>query len=180
MLGRHAAAVVLHDVAPFGDAQQRVVRLVVVRRGEVGLVRGDDRQPERVGELEELRLHVVLGLEAVALDLNVEPVAERRLEPFQARLGQIVLALAQGPVDGAVGAARQHDEAVGMRLERRRRRVRRLHVGGLQVRAAHELHQVGVARLAHGEQCQRSVARLALRRRRPLAGGRAFAPRNQC
>ena len=44
VLARDAAAVVLDDVAALGDAQQRVVRLVVVGRGEVGLVGGDERK----------------------------------------------------------------------------------------------------------------------------------------
>ena len=42
VLARDAAAVVLDHVAPAGDAQQRIVRLVVVGAGEVGFVGGDD------------------------------------------------------------------------------------------------------------------------------------------
>ena len=62
VLARQAAAVVLDDVAALGDAQQRVVRLVVVGRGEIDFVGGDDRQLARVGELEQLRLDVDLVL----------------------------------------------------------------------------------------------------------------------
>ncbi len=43
VLARDAAAVILDDVAPVGDAQQRVVGLVVVGDGEVDLVGGDER-----------------------------------------------------------------------------------------------------------------------------------------
>ena len=44
MLGRQAAAVGGADQRAFGDAQQRVVRLVIVGGGEIGLVGGDQRQ----------------------------------------------------------------------------------------------------------------------------------------
>ena len=60
------------------------MRLVVVGGGEIDLVGGDDRQRARVGEIEQLRLGLDLVLEAVALDLDVEPVAEDLLQPLQA------------------------------------------------------------------------------------------------
>ena len=80
MLARQAPPVVLRDVVAAGDAQQRVVRLVVVGRCEVDLVGGHDRQRAGVGELEQHRLGLDLVLEAVTLDLDVEPVAENLLE----------------------------------------------------------------------------------------------------
>ena len=80
VLARHAAPVVLGEVFAVGDAQQRIVGLVVVRGGEVDLVGCDDGQRLRVGEIEELRLGCDLVLQAVALHLDVEAVAEDRVE----------------------------------------------------------------------------------------------------
>ena len=165
VLARDAAAVVLHHVAPFRDAQQRIVRLVIIGGREVGLVGGDDRDLVRVGEPQELRLHLVLAPEAVALHLDVEPVAEGALQLEEARLRQRLLALAQGAVDGSVGAAGECDEPARVRLERGGGGVHALGVGRLEVGPAHELHQIGVARLVHGEERDRAVARFTRNRR---------------
>lgn len=73
VLAREPAAVVFHHEVAARDAQQRVVRLVVVWRGEVDLVGGDDRQLARVGEFQELRLGLDLVRQAVPLDLDIEP-----------------------------------------------------------------------------------------------------------
>ena len=56
MLRRQAAAVVVGDEPPFGDGEQRVVRLVILRRGEERLVRGDDGQAVAIGERQQLAL----------------------------------------------------------------------------------------------------------------------------
>ena len=122
----------------------------------------------RVGELEELRLDVVLGLEAVALDLDVKPVAEHLLEAVEPRFGEAGLAVAQGAVDGAVGAAGERNEAIGVRGDDVRRRMRRLDVGGIEMRAADELHQVGVAGVVHRQQRDVAVAGLAYGRHAAL------------
>ena len=105
MLPRQPAALVLGDVGALSDAQQRVVRLVVVGGGEIDLVGGDDRQRAGVGKVEQRRLGLDLVLEAVALDLDVEPVAEDLLQHLQALEGHLLLSLAQRLVDGPVGAA---------------------------------------------------------------------------
>ena len=51
----------------------------------------------------------------MALQLDVEPVAEHRLEAVETRLGERRLAVAQRAVDRTVGTAGQRDEALGMR-----------------------------------------------------------------
>ena len=140
------------------------MRLVVVGAGEVGFVGGDNRYPERVGKLQELRLDVVLALEAVALDLHVEAVAEGRGEPLQPLLGERLLALPQRAVDGPVGTAGERDQPLGVGRERANRSVHRIGRGGIQMRPAHELHHVGVAGLARRKQRDRPVPRAPLRR----------------
>ena len=56
MLRRQAAAVVVGDDLPLRDRQQRVMRLVILRRREEGLVGGHDGQAIAVGERQQLAL----------------------------------------------------------------------------------------------------------------------------
>jgi len=63
MLRRQAAAVGGADQRAFGDAQQRVLRLVVGGGGEIGLVGGDQRQALRIGEPDQRRLDPALALD---------------------------------------------------------------------------------------------------------------------
>ena len=147
MLARQPAPVVLDDVAALGDAQQRVVRLVVVGRGEVDLVGGDDRQAARVGEIEQRRLGVVLVLQAVPLDLDVQPVAEDLLQLLETLERCFLLALAQRQIDRAVGSAGQRDQALAVRFEALDLDMRRLVLGRIEEGAGGELHQVLVAAL---------------------------------
>ena len=62
------------DRGAFRDADQRVVRLVIRRRGEEGLVGGHQPQAAAHREVEQLRLDGALLRQAVALHLDVEPV----------------------------------------------------------------------------------------------------------
>ena len=89
MLGAQPAPVVDRDIAPLGDADQRVMRLEIVARGEIGLVGRDERQVELVGELEQLRLDRALLRQAVALELDIEPVAEDRVQRLEPRAGKL-------------------------------------------------------------------------------------------
>ena len=61
VLGGELPAVGLGDHAALGDADQRVVRLVVLALGEERLVGGDQRNALRVGELDQRRLGRALG-----------------------------------------------------------------------------------------------------------------------
>ena len=63
--------------APFGlDADERVVGLVVLARGEKRLVGGNQRNAVRICEVYQERLTGALGAGAVALQLDIEPIAE--------------------------------------------------------------------------------------------------------
>ena len=61
MLGREAAAVLGDQHLALGDADQRVMRGVVIGLGEVGLVGGDQRDFEAVGKLNQAALRLALG-----------------------------------------------------------------------------------------------------------------------
>ena len=76
VLGRETAAVGRRQEGALGDAEQRVMRLVVGAGGEIGLVGRDQRQADPVGEVDQRRLDRRLGLEPVALELDIEAPVE--------------------------------------------------------------------------------------------------------
>ncbi len=78
VLGVELAAVALGQQAAFGDADQRVVRFVILRGGEERLVGGHQRNAFAVGEIDQHRLGAFFRRGAVALQFDIEPVAEQR------------------------------------------------------------------------------------------------------
>ncbi len=82
-----AAAVVDGDHRPFGDGDQRVVRLIVAGGGEKRLVGRHQRQFVRIGQVDRLGLDglVVAGK---PFELHIEPVAEDALQDQEAAFGQ--------------------------------------------------------------------------------------------
>ena len=55
MLGRQPAAILGGHHLALGDADQRVMGGIVVGRGEIGFVGGDERQIELIGEIDRAR-----------------------------------------------------------------------------------------------------------------------------
>ena len=85
VLGRELAALAVGQQPALGDAQKRVVRLVILAGGEERLVGGDQRNAARIGKLDQGRLGQPLGRHAVALQFDIEPIAEQALQRFAAR-----------------------------------------------------------------------------------------------
>ncbi len=153
VLGRELAALGLGDQLALGDADQRVVRLVVGGGGEERLVGRDQRQAVAVGEIDQRRLGALLGRRAVALQLDIEPVAEQAhqgLEPRAPRdgSGRPAIAASSGPSGPPVSAIRPVGLAVEPVELEARRLVRRRFEEGARV----EPHQAAVALLARGQQ----------------------------
>ncbi len=67
MLGRQLATVAVRKQPAFGNADQRVVCFVILRRCEISLVGGDERHAFAVGEIDQHRLGAALIRRAVAL-----------------------------------------------------------------------------------------------------------------
>ncbi len=111
VLRARPATVVFDDVAPVGDAEQRVVRLVVGPRREIAFVRRHDRQVAIIGELEKLGLHVGFFGKPMPLQLDVKPVAEDLLERLQPLDRLIALPASERAVDRPLRAAGQHDQS---------------------------------------------------------------------
>ena len=148
------------------------MRLIVQARGEIGLVGRDQRQAEAVGERDQRRLDQALGLEPVALQLDIEAAIEGFGEAPQAALGEIGHMDAERPVDRPRRTAGQRDEALAA-AERLEGDMRLLALGRIEPEARDEPHQVAVAGLALGEEHDRRARQALLGKAR--AGGRRVA-----
>ncbi len=169
--GQAAAGVLLVDIGALGDADQRIVRLVHVGLGEVDIVGRDQRNVHRIGHFHVAALGQALGLgrcavfAGVALQFDVEAVAETGVQALQQCLGLGAVAGLQQHTHGAEGAAGQADQPIAERLQFVQRDLRRL-PALVDVEAAVELHQVFVTALGLGQQHDgRRVARALTRLR---------------
>ena len=90
----------------------------------------------------------------MALQLDIEAVAEARLQPGEAGAGEVVGAGGEGSVERAGGAAGQRDQAVEV-VERVVAHMRFVAVGRVEPDAADEPHQGQIAALVAGDQHQR-------------------------
>ncbi len=152
VLGVELAAVGLGDEAALGDADQRVVGLVVGDGGEIRLVGRDQRDVLGISEIDQHRLgHALVG-SAVALQFDIKPVAEQADERIQPRGGELALAGGDGKIERAAGAAGERDDAFGFTREPFDLEPRRLIAGRLEEGARIQPHQAAVAGLARGQQ----------------------------
>ena len=126
MLGVELAAVALGQQAAFGDADERVVRFVILRGGEVRLVGGDQRNAFAVGEIDQHRLDALLGRGAVALQFDIEPVAEQREQRIEPAGGEMALPGGDSRIERTAWAAGERDDAVGLAFEPGELEARRL------------------------------------------------------
>ena len=113
MLRRQLAAVGIGDQLAFRDAEQGVVRLVVLARREERLVGRHERQTARIGEIDQLGLRQPLAWHAVALQFYVEAVGEELLQCFAARQRDRDLSGDDCAIERSARAAGKRDQAVG-------------------------------------------------------------------
>ena len=116
MIRRQLIAVGFGDQAPAGDAQQRIVRFVIVRGGEIRLVGRDQRKTFCIGKIDQRGFGPPLLLDAVALQFDIEPVAEQLRQPVAARRRQRGLVGIDGERDRTLRPAGQRDQAFGVVL----------------------------------------------------------------
>ena len=76
VLGRQLTPVAFCEQPAFGNADQRIVCFVVLHSRKIRLVGGDQRHAFGVGKIDQRGLTAALGRGAVALQFDVEPVAE--------------------------------------------------------------------------------------------------------
>ncbi len=133
-------------------AQQRVVRLVVVLVGVVAVVGGEQRRADLLGDLDQLRVRVALGRQAVVLQFDEQVVPpEDVLQPR--RLGQraLLVAVQQRLQHVPTEAPGGGDQAFGVLLQQLPVHPR-LVVVALHEGEAGQLDEVLVAGLVLGQQ----------------------------
>ena len=105
------------DQLAFGDAQQRVVGFVIFARGEERLIGRDQRNAARISEIDQAHFRGALCRQTVALQFDIEPVAEQPLQFLAARQRERVLAADDGRVERSARAAGERDQARGLAVE---------------------------------------------------------------
>ncbi|GJE45033.1 hypothetical protein AEGHOMDF_4227 [Methylobacterium soli] len=175
--GQPAAALV-RDEPAIRDGQQGVVSVEIVGLGEEGLVRGDDRQAAAVGKPQQLALHEILVVEAVAQDLDIEVVlAEGLPELIEPGGGEFRPPLPQGRVEGPGRAAGERDQAGGRVRQRRGGDAGRLAERPVEIGPARQPQQVAVADLVLGQHHDVGARDLSARQRvGRLEGHRQLQP----
>ena len=76
VLRRELPALAVGDQFALGDAKQRIVGFIILARSKERFVGGDERQSVRIGEIDQLRLSKAFARHAMALQFDVEAVAE--------------------------------------------------------------------------------------------------------
>ena len=84
---------------------------------KIRLVGGDQRHALAIGEIDQRRLGALLGRGAVALQFDIEPVAERREQRIEAGGGEMALPGGNREIERAARPAGERDEAVGFACE---------------------------------------------------------------
>ena len=141
----------------------------ILTRGEIGLVGGNERQVERIGEVYQAGFGLCLDGKAMTLQLDIEPPLEDRGEPGKAAAGERRLALDHGLVHRPGRAAGEADQPRRKFLEQRQRDMRLGGVGAVEPGPAGQPHEVGIALGVLGEERQhRQPPRHRQPRRRTL------------
>ena len=133
VLGGELAALGIGDQLAFCDAQQRIVGFMILARGKERLVGGDQGNAAAIAELDQNRLDRALDRHAVALQFDIEPVAEPALQFLAARQRQRVLAAGDGDVERPARAAGERDQSVGLAVEPGKLDVRALVRRGFEI-----------------------------------------------
>ncbi len=151
MLGRELTPVGLNQQAALGDADQRVMRFVVLAPGEERLVGGDQRDIPGISDIEQPRLDLLLRRRAMTLQLDIEPVAEQPQQRLGTRTGQRALACRQRVIERTIRPAGQRNQSIGLAFEPGELHMRRFVRRGFEESARIEPHQAAIAGLARGQ-----------------------------
>ncbi len=146
-------AVVVEAVLLQADAEQHVVRVVILGAQEVRVVRGDDGETQLLRELEDLGVELLLIAGLVRLHLEVVAVLEDVRVPLGGLPGFIEAILEEMARDLARHAGGGNDDPLVVFREQLAVHAR-LAVESLGVRERRELDEVLVAGAIPGEEDQ--------------------------
>ena len=110
--------VLVRHLFVFVDAEEDVLRLGMFRDEVVHVVRRDQRRPDLAGELNKLRVDLLLLLDAVDLQFNVEVLLSEELLILQSYLLRLVAHPAEKcPRDLAAETRAQRDQPLRVVLQ---------------------------------------------------------------
>ena len=112
MMRGQPLAFLVGDNGRLGDAKQRVVRLVKITIGKVGVVGRDEREIVTISQLDEARLGPRFFGRLMAHQLDVEPIGKHAGEVDQGTFGSFGLALREQPPDGTARPSGQTEEPI--------------------------------------------------------------------
>ena len=147
-----------------GDADQRVMRHIVIGLCEIAFVRRHQWHAEPIGQRDQSGFRLAFRSHAMALQLDIEPVAEHRLQLLDQCGGLGALSAHQRLVDGASRPPRQADQARAVGGKIVPRDMMFGIVGRFEIGPARQFHQVAVALFVFGQEGQRRNAPQARRR----------------
>ena len=130
------------------------MRLVVLADLEESLVGGDERQFVAIGKIDRALLDAAV-VTRNALQLDIEPVSEQVLQRRKPRLGEVGMSFLQRTSDRTARTAGQADQPVRTAFDHRARQMNRLAGRRIEVDAADQPHQIGVAFLRSRNQHDR-------------------------
>ena len=145
-------AIGLCDKTSAGDAEQRVMGFVIVRGREIGLIGRDNRKSPGIGKVDQRSLSAAFPFDAVALQLDIEPVAEQARKPVAPCRREGCMIGVERERDRAVRAAGQGNQVLGVALEPFEFDVRGLMDRRFEKCPRIEPHQAAVAALARRQQ----------------------------
>ena len=164
MIGGQLLAVGLGDQPAAGDAEQRVMGFVVVVGGEIGFVGRNQRQALAIGEIDQAAFDAALLVDVMALQFDIEAVAEKTSQPLAARCRQLRMPRGERERNRAIGTAGQRDDVLGFAVQPVELDMRELMDRRLQERPRVQPHQAAIAALAgrqqHDPRRRRGVARI--------------------
>ena len=152
MIGRELLAVGLGDQLSAGDAQQRVVGFVIVVAREIRLVGRNQRQALGIGKVDQPGFGAALLVDAVALQFDVEAVAEQAREAIATCGRERRLIRTQRQRDRSVRTAGQRDQILGIVVQPVELDMRRLVDRRFQERPRVQPHQAAIAAFARRQQ----------------------------
>ena len=125
---------------------------VIVRGGKIRLVGRDQRQSLAIGEIDQTGFGAAFLLDAVALQLDVEPVAEQACQPVAAQRRKRCLIGMDRQRDRPLRPSGQGDQVLGVAFQPFELDVRGLMNRGLQERPRVQPHQAAIAAFARRQQ----------------------------
>ena len=128
------------------------MRFVILPRRKERFVGRDQRQAARISKIDQARFRRPLGRQAVALQFDIETVAEQALQLFAARERERVLSADERHVERPIRTAGERDQAIGLGIEPSELDMRPFLRRRLEKSARRQPHQAAIARFACGEQ----------------------------